>query len=152
MHIKYIHIVNNSKSVTLCYEQGIIKSKTLRERLIILNRNLTLTHVISCINIKIKESNGLKILAILSNGSVVDLLELYSLNTMLTNLSNKSCIDSLNYGDSNVFIDKNGIRIVTDSVIKGGYISKSKKCLNIPWLLNLKSKLYIDDHREWLTA
>lgn len=152
MFIKTVNVINDNKSVTLSYEHGIEKSKTLRERLIVLGSNIKITHVISCIDIKIKQVNGCKILATLNNGTIIDLVNLYDLNEVVTAIENKSGIDSFNYGDSTVFVDRTGIRIVTNSSKKGGYIGKSKNCLNIPWLLNLKSRLYIDEHRDWLTV
>lgn len=152
MFIKIVEILDNNKSFRLEYEQGSKKSKTLRERLVVFNRNLKLTHVISCIDIKIKKLDGYRILATLSNGVVVDLLELYDINIMLESLCGRNSIDSIDYGDSTVFVDKSGMRIITHSSKKGGYIGKAKNCISIPWLLNLRGRLYIDDHREWLAT
>lgn len=152
MFIKTVEIMDNHKSIRLDYEQSSKKSRTLRERFVFISRNLTLTHVISCIDIKIKELDDYKILATLSNGVIVNLIELYNINIVLDSLNIKNSIGSLEYGDSTVFIDKSGIRIITHPEKKGGYIGHSKHCLNIPWFLNLKSRLYVDDHKEWLTT
>lgn len=73
---------------------------------------------------------------------------------MLESLENNIILhtERILYGDSTLYIRKNKISIVTSLEQAGGYIELSRKCLSIPWLLNLKSKLYRDDHKEWLTT
>lgn len=125
MYIKTIEVENKGKSIKLGY-----------------------------IDINMQGLNNCKIKATLSNGAFVDITELYNLTVMLESLENNIIMhtERILYGDSTLYIHKNKISIVTNLAQAGGYIELSRKCLSIPWLLNLKSKLYRDDHKEWLTT
>lgn len=154
MYIKTIEVENKGKSIKLGYIQDIRKVKTLRERLAFLGKNINLSHVVGCIDINMQGLNNCKIKATLSNGAFVDITELYNLTVMIESLENNIIMhtERILYGDSTLYIRKNKISIVTNLAQAGGYIELSRKCLSIPWLLNLKNKLYRDDHKEWLTT
>lgn len=154
MYIKTIEVENKGKSIKLGYIQDTRKVKTLIERLAFLGKNINISHVVGCVDINMQKLNNCKIIATLSNRTLVDITELYNLTVMMESLENNIIMhtERLTYGDSTLYIRKNKISIVTSLAQAGGYIELSRKCLSIPWLLNLKSKLYRDDHKEWLTT